>query len=446
MFKLPTILLLCTAACFAAAPQSNVRFEIRGVVTEPGTGVAVADAGISLAVQQGGPVRLNGGWKDDDTNKTRTDYRGAFVLTVDKAGEYRVTAGKDGYQAPGVAGASEFAEVKLTEEKPAVDVKLSLARHGRLTGSVIDEDTGEPLPRFRLSAVRRMAVGRFMSFGGVEGTTDAKGEFVISGLQPGEYAVTIGPQANDQARVRSKFTGRDAEAVDRDYERTYWPGGHGPETVLPLIVPSGGSVNVGRLAVRKVPYYRVHVRIPPSACNPGATLSIVESISGADSSILTHRLAQAPCGDLLVTGFPAGSYRLILTAAEETLGNEITASVPFLIADRNLEITADLKPGVAVSGSIVAAEGARPPDLSKVRIGFRPVDGQGSMQGLPAPPDADGRFHFENLRPLDHTVLVSGVSSGNYVKEIHHNDTALMSDTVPLGDGAPAHVLRIVHR
>ncbi len=150
MFKLTSILLLCAGACFPA-PQSNVRYEIRGVVTEPGTGVAVADAEVSLAVQQGGPVRLNGGWKDDDSRKARTDYRGAFALLVDKPGEYRVTAKKDGYQAPGVAGVSEFAEVKLTAEKPGTDVKLSLARQGRLTGSVIDEDTGEPLAHFRLS-------------------------------------------------------------------------------------------------------------------------------------------------------------------------------------------------------------------------------------------------------------------------------------------------------
>ena len=353
--------------------------EIRGVVLEPGTNQPVVEAEVTLSVQGPGPIRINGGWQRDDARKATTDHSGAFTLLLEKPGAYRVEAKRPGYVPSEASGASDYAELTLTAEKPTAEVKLFLTRPGQLTGSVVDEETSKPIANLRLSAARKMIVFGFLPAGGTSATTDAEGRFAATGLQPGEYAVVVGPQTEPDKRVLTKFTAQDVKTVESDYEQTYWPGGHGPEAVLPMTVASGATVDVGQLQVRKVPYYRVHVRIPVSNCADGDTMRVTEA-AVTQTSIGIRPLAQVPCGkDVLVTGFSPGDYRLILGIDGRTSETRGTASVPFSISDENIEIAAPLTPGVALEGAVVAAEGAKPPDFAKVRISLRAVDGFGSM-------------------------------------------------------------------
>lgn len=450
--KATMILPAFTAITFLlGGPQQNsgmppLLTEIRGVVLEPGTNLPVVDAEISLFLQQPGPIRINGGWERDDARKARTDNSGAFALPLEKQGPYRVEAKKPGYIEAGASGAPNYAEVTLTVEKPAAETKLFLARPGRLTGTVVDEDTGKPIANLRLSAVRKRSARGFLRGDGTPSKTDAEGRFVATGLSPGEYAVEIGPQAEPDKRVLTRFTVKDAEAVERDYERTYWPGGHGQEAALPMPVASGATVNTGQLPVRKVPYYRVHVRIPVSSCGAGDTMHISESVQTSQTSMSIRPLAQVPCGrDVLVTGFSAGNYRLILGTDGRTPETRGTASVPFSIIDENIAITAPLTPGVTLEGALVAADGAKPPDFAKVKIVLIAVDGVGSMdEAMPAMAGPGGNFRIANVRPLGQRVFIAGLGPANYVKEIRYNGIPLSGDTVPLDRAAMAHMLTIV--
>ncbi len=256
---------------------------------------------------------------------------------------------------------------------------------------------------------------------------------------------TFVPQTAPDKRVLTQFTEKDTQTVERDYENTYWPGGHGMEMALPLTISSGATVDVGVLRVRKVPYYRVHVRIPASNCEAGDTMSVGESVR-TGRWISMRPLTSAPCGkDLLVTGFSPGDYRLLLGITGRTRENEGTASVPFLIVDKNLEITAPLTPGVAVDGVFLAAEGAKLPDLTKTRVSLNSVDfvafTLGPSQASPAP---DGKFRIESVRLVDQIVYVSGLGAGNYVKEIRYNGVKVGADIVTLESGDLTRTLTIV--
>jgi 5-hydroxyisourate hydrolase-like protein (transthyretin family) len=426
---------LAAAAQTGAPPPSRV--EIRGVVVEPGTNAPVADAEISLFVQAGGAVRINGGWKPDESRKARTDYRGAFAMRLDTPGEYRVEPRKTGY----LAGTPDGADVKLTGEKPSAEVRLFLVRPGRLTGTIVDDDTGKPAANLRLHAVQPRRSGWLPPVEGSEVKTDAEGKFVMANLPPGDYAVEIGLQTDDQQRILTKFTEEDVKAVVPDYEHTFWPGGHGQDSVLPVTLTSGASVNLGVLGVRKVPYYRVHVRATGADCSGGDPVSVSELLQISESR-LHHLLGRTECGgDLLVTGFAPGSYRLLLnTGRRETWR---TASVPFSIADKNLELVASFRSDVTVSGAFTAADGGKLPDLGKVRIGLRGVDTNGSL-GDPAVPDSDGRFRLEHVRLVSGMVLVMGLGPPHYVKEVRYNGLLLEGGIVPLDQGALTHSLTVV--
>jgi len=431
------------------APQQNAgtpppQPEIRGVVLEPGTNQPVADAEISLSVQTPGPVKINGGWKADPSRKSHTDYSGAFRMTLDEPGPYRVEANKPGYSAPTIGGLN-YREVTLTAGSPVAEVKMYLVQPGRITGLVVNEETGKPIAKLHLTAVRvDPRMGGF-ALGGTDATTDSDGQFTVNGLAPGEYAVEIHSQAAQDKRVLTQLPAKDA-APERDYEHTYWPGGHGADAALPVTLGSGATVHIGKLPVRKVPYYLVQVRIPVSDCEAGHTLNVTESYP-TGRGIVQHSLAAVPCGkELIVTGFSPGTYGLMLSSGGGTPENLATAFIPFSIVDRNLELTAPLARGVAVDGIFLAEEGTKLPDLANTRISLRATDHFFASidAGMPVLPTPDGKFRIEGVRPVAQMAFVTGLGAGNYVKEIRYNGAAASGDIVTLQGGAMAHKLTIV--
>jgi hypothetical protein len=443
--RLVLLVFIAAAVLFGGPQQDAAVPEIRGLVLEPRTNQPVADAEIALFVQAPGTVRLNGGWVSDPSRGAKTDDSGAFSLKLDRPGSYRVQARKEGYGATSGAEPDHF-DAKLTAEDPVADINLYLSRVCGLEGSVVDADNGKPIAGLRVMAVAARPHGaRFLPGAGVPAKTDADGRFVAEYLAPGDYAVEIVRQSAEDARVLTKFTEKDTEKVDLDYEQTYWPGGHGAASALPVTVAWGGVVNIGSLPVRKVEYYRVHVRVPVSNCEAGDTMSVTESEPVGESGHSMHRLAQVPCGkDLLVTGFSRGTYRLILDIDGRDLQGRGTASVPFSIADENIAITAPIVPGVMVDGVVETAEGAQPPDFDKIAIALRPEDGVGYPDEERPTPGPDGKFRISYVRPLAQTLSISGLDTGHYVKEIRYNGIALPDEIVPLDLGAMTHTLTIV--
>src|ERR1035437_963034 len=445
-----TTFLFAFLAVGFSAPQQNAgppppsQPEIRGVVLEPGTDQPVADAEISLSVQTPGPVKINGGWKADPSRKSRTDFSGAFRMTLDEPGPYRVEANKPGYSAPATGGLN-YREGTLTAGSPVAEVKMYLAQPGRIAGLVVNEETGKPIAKLRVRAVRVDARMGGFALGGTDATTDSDGQFAVNGLAPGEYAVEIQAQAAQDKRVLVRLPAEDA-AAERDYEHTYWPGGHGADAALPVTLGSGATVHIGKLPVRQVPYYRVHVRIPVSNCEAGQTLNVTESYPTGRGTT-QHSLAAVPCSkELIVTGFSPGTYGLMLSTGGGTPESLATAFIPFSIVDRNLELTAPFARGVAVDGIFLAEDGTKLPDLANTRISLRATDHFfASMDaGMPVLPTPDGKFRMEGVRPVEQIVGVYGLGAGNYVKEIRYNGAAASGDVVALQAGAMAHKLTIV--
>jgi len=426
--------IIAVAMAWCASPQANealpVRQEIRGIVVEPGGNLPIGNVEIALFSQDPGPVKINGGWKNEPSAKTTTDERGQFTFAPDKPGPYHVTAKKPGFVAVGPNGASDNADLSLTAAKPTAEVKLYLARPGRLTGTVIDQDTHSPLANLRVGAIRP---GRPPGWPAeARATTDAKGEFVIANVPPGDWLIEVAPQFDSDQRVVAAFTDKDAKAVTRDLERTYWPGGHGQDSGLPMTLASGAEVYAGQMPVKKVEYYRAVVHVQPGACAPGENIVIAEGIGG-----MIHQLKQQPpCSDrLLITGFPPGTYALHMGSGG------LGASVLFSIVDKNVEVTASVDSGIQVDGAIVAAEGSELPDLSAVRLDLRaPISG---LSPRPIQPDKKGKFEFRNLKSIGYTLSISGLSGGSYVKEIRDNGVLLPANVIPLDDYAAVHSLTI---
>lgn len=420
--------------------SQTVSGEIRGVVLESGTEQPIIGADISVFVQQPGPLLVNGGWALESSAKTMTDAAGAFAIQMELPGKYRVEATKLGYGAP-ARGPSAAQEVELEERYPVSEVRLFLGHFGALTGSVVDGE-GKSIPNLRLRAVHENTRGVRFFPGGVDAKTDAEGRFLAASLPPGNYVAEVFPQTGAQERVLTSFTERDTEKVDLDYEHTYWPDGHGAEAARPVTVSAGATVDIGILHVRKIPYYRVHVRIPVGNCGAGDTMWVYETVQDSSAGNLNQPLTQAPCDkDILVTGHPSGAFRLLLRIGGGE--NSASASVPFVIRDENITITAPLLPGITVEGVFVTAEGAKAPDFTKLSVALSPMDGVGDTT-QPSSVESDGKFQVPYVRPVGQAVLVLGLGATHYVREIRYNGSAVSGSSVPLDQGAMAYELTIV--
>jgi len=129
---------------------------ITGSVTDAEDGLPIAGATVS-----------------DGTRTTTTDATGEYTIIDVPAGNYEVTASKEGYHSASLivtvlSGSNALADFSLTE----------VILPGSITGSVTDAENGSPIAGATVSGGTRTA------------TTDATGKYTIANVPPGNYQVT----------------------------------------------------------------------------------------------------------------------------------------------------------------------------------------------------------------------------------------------------------------
>ena len=258
LFASRVLFLSCITACLSGVAQEPIaKPEIHGVVLEPGTKQPVVDAEVSLYfLGEERPMVRFGIGSLTPTSKTPTDATGAFVFHPDKLGYYTVAVKKEGHSAPGSGEGKNILDVTLTAAEPTGEARLTLSRPGQITGTVVDETTGKPIPKLSVIPGKLTRLDGRLMVGGTPVITGADGRFVAPNLPSGDYVVIVPAQRSGKERIISKFSESDLKTVDEDYPLTYWPGGQGLETATPLMVNSGASVDFGKVQTRKVPYYR----------------------------------------------------------------------------------------------------------------------------------------------------------------------------------------------
>ena len=128
------------------------------------------------------------------TLRTFANQEGKFVLTGVPKGGYQLNASKPGYMGgshgrlrPG--GPNVVLDVADGERH--VGLKLTLWRFGVITGTLFD-DTGQPLVGVPIwSLHRRLSAGRIRFVDGPSATTDDRGIYRLSGMEPGDYALCV---------------------------------------------------------------------------------------------------------------------------------------------------------------------------------------------------------------------------------------------------------------
>jgi len=420
-----------------SASAQDPRGVISGVVMEAGLNQPVPDAEITVAEYTFQPSKYN------EVAKGKTDLQGAFRIEVDKFANYLVRARKPGYsESTGSLGGAQE-QVLVDKDHLSHTVRFVLSRTGEITGRVVDDETGMPIPNFHVLVVGGVHYNRGEAImGGSEAPpTDTDGRFVAKDRDPGKYAAQVMPQTLGKEGLMPQFTDRDLQAVDTDYANAYWPGGQGLDAASLVQLQPGGSASVGTIRVRKTSFYRVRVSIPPAGCAPGEKLML-------DAEMLQFRAeagGQVPCGgDFLLRNLQPGSYVLYLFDVDKAEHRKRVV-MPFEVSDRNFDIKVSLMTGPDINGRIMIADGAQGPVPAAVKVTMQ-TQGQIEFtdERAPVAPDANGSFRFSEVPLASERLTVSGLGAGYYVKEVRYNGIALTDNIFTTDGGSPGQSLEIV--
>lgn len=164
---------------------------ILGTVTDVKTGEPIADAEVYAKF-------MNLGQNPLSVNKTRTDADGNYTLEVARAGKYIVGAIARGYKAQIYQNAyslvdADPVEVKLDAHTEDIDFKL--VGLGGITGRVISESTGEPIPGAVIQAFPEVWHITAAYWPIYHARSDSEGYYQLENMETGKYLVKA--TAND---------------------------------------------------------------------------------------------------------------------------------------------------------------------------------------------------------------------------------------------------------
>jgi len=187
-----TIALLAGLAFPLAAQQPRMTGgAISGVIVDATTGQPVSTAVVTIS-------RLEAA--DGFPRRFVTDTKGRFIFAgLPPADDYILAARASGYLATNYGESepsdsvllNQVAKVPIVNGRWVQDLKIPLFQPPSISGRVVDE-AGEPMIGVAVRAFAVMPiVGHDRLVGGPLATTDDRGMYVMTGIEPGEYMVGV---------------------------------------------------------------------------------------------------------------------------------------------------------------------------------------------------------------------------------------------------------------
>ena len=407
MFRLalgvPLVLTSCVALLSAAQNPATPASGPAGRGVIAGQVVDTNGAGVPGAqIMIGGPH----GWFSrpgtvDIVRRVLADEHGHFAFDALPGGDYAFSASKPGYldgmyKQRRPYGPAET--VPLGEGERRLDVTITIARLGVVTGTVTDH-TGEPVIGIAVTAMRPTVSGGHRQLEAARaGATDGRGEYRITGLEPGPYALAIQDSRMivladaDGAGTRTLITAPllyPASARDADVRDLLQVGPAAELTGVDLRVSLMAAAQIsGTVTGGEGDWTTVRLR-----AQDGVVFGF---------SALLRTTSLRPDGTFLLEGIPPGQY--VLDAIRRTMasGNQPAApatrpswstSLPLTVGAQDVtDVALALRSGPRVSGRFVFDGAAPPPDLATAR---------GSLYVKPE--SADGRYYG-----IDTSAAISG--------------------------------------
>ncbi|HEY0874870.1 MAG TPA: carboxypeptidase-like regulatory domain-containing protein [Vicinamibacterales bacterium] len=379
---------------------------IRGRITAADTGKPLRRARVRVL-----PEKRDGFTRPAEAH---TNSRGEFEVGELPEGSYYVSATRAGFVDVEYGRRRPFEQgLAITVQAGQVRERIDLAmpRAGVLAGQITDE-LSEPYPGVRVDALMlHYRNGRKEPQIVSGATTDDRGHYRISGLQPGSYFVV----------ATSSETWRNEKRETIGFPSTYYPGGTfdqaRPVTLGPSEQRTDLHINLQSARTARLSGVVVRERGEPV---PGTTVTAAYSYPGVFATSGMRSIRTGPDGSFTIKDVPGGTYRVM------SGGDDAVLTVTGVDIDG---IVLTHRTGSTVSGTIVTDEGTPPPFpvsgvrvmletssdkvLPTVRVVQAADDWSFKMQGLGGP------FVFRLTGLPDDWMLASGTLNGRDITDEH---------------------------
>jgi carboxypeptidase family protein len=441
----------CTGVFLAVAwTQPLANSVISGAVVDGESGDGIRKAVVTLTLQ-GTPRR----WAT-----TRTDGSGQFRFEGLPAGKYELRATK-AFEGTAIFGADhvrELGDLITLADGEMRAVTLRFLRAASVSGHVYDSD-GEPVPDSSVSLLRQgrnFGAPILVSYLGA--TTDERGEYRISNVDPGQYYLFTTPGG------RNGFGGPGSRTI---LAHQYYAGARDPKDATPVHV--GAGENLTGLDFRVASELAITVRgqiagipaeidaaqtEPPRARRFGRMSVEVEypvievTISPAEAGQQRWSqgiIAQGPEHRFQLGDLPAGRYRV--DAVFHSAGKTFAASQVFDLHAGSGDIVLTLAPTADIQGTLKmegqAPRAAGAPATTRGESFHVQFARPGTLQSnVSAQVAADGHFSIEQVPPGEWQLSVNPLPPG-FLKSAQFGDKDIRFTTFEVGSSSdvPLHIV-----
>lgn len=407
---------------------SNIDFTLArgGVITgrvtdSDGRPVIAERINLTTSAESGQAQPFNGG----NRISFETDDRGVYRIYGLPAGRYILSAG--GGDRPGVSrriryprtfypdaveqAQAQIVEVQSGSEVENIDIRLGAPMKAyAVTGRAVDAQSGQPVFGAPISVGRERGAG---PAGASSATTNAEGEFRITGLTPGRYT----------ASVRSSgFPGGGAETSSDFYsDPVSFEISGDNATGVEIKVQRGASI-AGVVAIEGASDPSVAARLSQlmiTANSRGQSGQASQGQAGRGGAGGRQNFAQVgPNGAFRIGGIAPGRVRLNVNGFGNGLslvriergGAAINGDFDVASGEQITGVRVVVGYGAGViQGRVVITGGALPPG-TRLMVSVRSLTSAG--QNRPAQVDASGQFRVEGLLPGSYEVRLNAVVGG----------------------------------
>ena len=372
--------------------QSASGAALKGRVLEERSGSAVAAA--SLRIQQSGASAV--------AAEVETDAEGRFDVPGLAEGDYRIEVSKRNF-------VSSVSHLRLPPGGEGLT--LWLVRCGSISGRVADQG-GEPVSGATVFVFPKPAEGEPLiraSGAARSARVNEKGEYRVSSLPPGEYAVAVSWSGSDIVRSRMRIGATTAAKFGSGL--LFYPG----NAQIEFVNVSGGAERRSTdFVVLASSLQELNGKISdPEArfdvalvllSQPGVTISATES---------------GPEGRFRFSGVPLGSYEVIALGPTRRSAGEapLFARSRVEVAGPGTEsVTLTPRPGQSIAMQLRSVEEKLPPACPQaVALTLTPISDWGAQQTLRVNLSMGRETVIANIAPDQYRISAQNLAEGCYI-------------------------------
>jgi protocatechuate 3,4-dioxygenase beta subunit len=406
-------LLLVAASETRAQRGVPATASIEGTVLDAATGQPIA--GVRIHTGRGGRGQT-----------VTTDSAGRFRMEALAAGTHQLRTEKEGY-APArpegrTAPGNSAIPIEVADGQRVTNVVVRLSRGSVVSGRVV-QPNGEPFLEARVSVARRSygQLGQESVESHGNSTTNDRGEFRISNLDPGQYYIAIdGPRTLSSSALTAQI-----------YSTLYYPGTADASRAEPITVGLGEELRVRDVLLATVKSVPVRVQILNDTGSPvGEHRTMRAGLRDATNFMTTTTLSRVMGGPdaLEIAGLAPGLN--VVSVGWDIPDGYAFGTTTFNVAGTegklNIDLTVRKGVHVTVDASLQGADGTLSP-LPGIDVVLQST--LGVSLTVARVTGADGTFSLASVQPSEYRLTLAGLPQGAYWVRAEQLGRNLLSGT-----------------